>query len=303
MLPSGHKARKYDRSKARNSEKWLASAPWAQGRKAGCFGRIAIRRVVWDGSSDPRQFMRANELRCHRKHRREEAIDERKKGAKVLIKAIIFDFDGTVIDTETVWYRAFREAFEAYGVDLTVEMYAPCIGTGYQAFNPFEYLATDLHLPIDLKAFRSSVEARHAELMTAEKMRDGVREYLAKARSQGLKIGMASSSSRQWVEHFIEKLNIAHYFDCIRTGSDVARVKPHPELYLQTLQCLEVDAKEAVAIEDSPNGSKAAMTAGIYCVTVPSLVTKGLDFEPVNCRLNSLTDLDFDLLVQQGSRS
>jgi len=219
-----------------------------------------------------------------------------------LVRAIIFDFDGTVIDTETLWYLAFRDAFKEYGVDLSIEMYAPCIGTGYQVFNPFEYLVTDLHLPVDLKAFRKSVEERHAERMSHQEMRDGVLDYLNAARRHNLRIGMASSSSRQWVERFIIKLHIDQYFDCIRTADDVSQVKPHPELYLQALQALAVEPREAIAIEDSPNGSKAAMAAGVYCVTVPSLITKDLAFGPVDYRLGSLTELSFDELLRQGAR-
>ncbi len=223
--------------------------------------------------------------------------------ASAVVKAIIFDFDGTVIDTEMVWYRAFRDAFKAHGVDLSVEMYAPCIGTGHETFNPFEYLATDLHLPIDLEAFRRGVEAHHAELMETEELREGVMHYLNAARSRRLKIGMASSSSRTWVEPFMERLKIRDYFHCIGTGDGVARVKPDPEVYRQTLNCLAVDANEAVAIEDSPNGAKAAKAAGIYCVLVPGPLTQSLAFDPVDCRLNSLTDLDFDLLLKQAGQS
>ena len=181
-----------------------------------------------------------------------------------MIRAIIFDFDGTVIDTETAWYIAFREAYKKYGVDLTLEMYSRCIGTSLHSFNPYEYLVTDLHLPIDLGAFRHAVQARHASLMDAETMRPGIVDYLNAAAAQGIKIALASSSKLDWVERFLEKLQIREYFDCIRTANDVERVKPDPELYLQTLQCLGVKADEAIAIEDSPNGAKAAVAAGVH---------------------------------------
>lgn len=218
-----------------------------------------------------------------------------------MVKAIIFDFDGTVIDTEMVWYNAFRDAYREHGVELTVEMYAPCIGTSHHAFNPFEYLVTDLHLPIDLKAFRRAVEARHAELMKTQGIREGILDYLHGARSKGLKIGMASSSSREWVERYTTNLKIREYFDCIRTANDVAQVKPDPEVYLRTLQGLDVAANDAVAIEDSPNGAKAAKAAGLYCIVVPGMLTLDLDFGPVDRRLNSLADLALeDLLSQRG---
>lgn len=221
------------------------------------------------------------------------------KGGCLLIKAIIFDFDGTIIDTESAWYAAFREAYQNYGVDLTLEMYSQCIGTSLHAFNPYEYLKTDLHLPIDLEAFRRAVHARHAALVDAEEMRAGIFDYLQEARNRGLKIGLASSSGEEWVEHFLGKLQIRRYFDCLRTAGNVQHVKPDPELYLQTLRCLGVAASEAVAIEDSPHGTAAAKAAGVYCLTVPNAITKRLPFERASHFAESLADIDFnDLLAQ-----
>ena len=214
-----------------------------------------------------------------------------------MIRAIIFDFDGTVIDTETAWYIAFRDAYKEHGVDLTLEMYSLCIGTSLQAFNPYEYLVVNLHLPIDLDSFRQSVHERHATLMDAEKMRPGIMDYLNSARAKRLKIALASSSKLYWVEKFLEKLQIREYFDCIRTANDVEHVKPDPELYLQTLQCLGVKADEAIAIEDSPNGAKAAVAAGVHCVVVPNTITKLLEFERFSQMANSLTEIDFDDLL------
>lgn len=219
-----------------------------------------------------------------------------------MIKAIIFDFDGTIIDTETAWYTAFREAYEEYGVDLPLELYAQCIGTSLHHFNPYEYLRTDLHLPIEPESFRQAVHQRHAALMDSEEMREGIADYLREARSRGLKIGLASSSHEDWVEHFLQKLQIRGYFDCLRTADDVRHVKPDPELYLQTLKCLGVAESEAVAIEDSPHGTAAADAAGIYCLTVPNAVTKHLTFHRTHHLANSLTDVDFNDLLQRSHR-
>lgn len=109
-----------------------------------------------------------------------------------MIKALVFDFDGTIIDTETAWYIAFRDAYKEHGVDLTLEMYSQCIGTSLKTFNPYEYLITDLNLPIDREAFRESVQLQHAALMNKEKVRPGIQEYLEQAREAGLKLAVAS---------------------------------------------------------------------------------------------------------------
>lgn len=220
-----------------------------------------------------------------------------------MLKAIIFDFDGTIIDTETAWYEAFRDAYREHNVDLTVELYSGCIGTSLHTFNPYEYLVTELKLPVNLDALRISVRAQHTALMEKEILRPGVLDYLKAAKEAGLRIGLASSSSREWIDRYLTRLGIADYFECIRTADDVEKVKPDPELYLKTLACLGVEPHEAVAIEDSPNGARAAAAAGMYSVVIPNRITSLLEFEPCNYRLDSLCDLDFRHLMTnpQGS--
>lgn len=220
-----------------------------------------------------------------------------------MIKAIIFDFDGTIIDTETAWYEAFRDAYREHDVELTVELYSGCIGTSLHTFNPYEYLVTELKLPVNLDALRAAVRTQHSTLMEKEELRPGVLDYLKAAKEAGLRIGLASSSSREWIDRYLTKLGVASYFDCIRTADDVEKVKPDPELYLQALAGLGVEPQEAVAIEDSPNGARAAAAAGLYSVIIPNRITSLLEFEPCNYRLDSLADLDFRHLLAnpQGS--
>ncbi|MGN7456364.1 HAD family hydrolase [Paenibacillus pasadenensis] len=209
-------------------------------------------------------------------------------------KAVIFDFDGTIIDTETAWYTAFRDAYKEHGVDLSLDMYSGCIGTSLHRFNPYEYLMTDLGLPIDKAEFRDAVHLRHARLMEREAIRPGVQSYLDEARRQGMRIGLASSSKREWVVKFLAQLGLLDYFEVIRTADDVEQVKPHPALYLQTMEALGVQPEETVAIEDSPNGAKAAHAAGIRCVVAPNAITRGLEFGPCTHLADSLEQIDFN---------
>lgn len=214
-----------------------------------------------------------------------------------MIKAIIFDFDGTILDTESAWYEAFREAYTARGAELTVETFATCIGTSLDAFNPYDFINTLIDQPVEPEAFKQEVHSRHAALMEREQMRTGIQAYLDAARQAGLKIGLASSSSRIWIDKHLELLGIGHYFDCIRTSDDVAKVKPDPELYRQAMDCLGVEPHETVAIEDSPNGSRAAIAAGMHCVVVPNRITRLLVFEPACLMAECLADIDFERLV------
>ncbi|MFX3633160.1 MAG: HAD family hydrolase [Candidatus Pristimantibacillus sp.] len=216
-----------------------------------------------------------------------------------MIKAIIFDFDGTILDTETAWYYAFRDAYKEHGVDLTLDLYSQCIGTSLHQFNPYEYLMTELKLPIDKQLFKQSVHDQHSALMNQEQIRPGIIEYLNLAKESGLKIGLASSSSIKWVEKYLNQLGIRDYFECIRTSEDVVHVKPDPELYIQALKGLGVDASEAIAIEDSPNGARAAAAAGMHCIVVPNAITKLLSFDEPNTyhQGECLTHIDLNKML------
>ncbi|MFD1955459.1 HAD family hydrolase [Paenibacillus thailandensis] len=214
-----------------------------------------------------------------------------------MIKAIVFDFDGTILDTETPWFEAFREAYRARGAELSLETFSACIGTSLDAFNPYEFINTLIEKPVEPESFKKEIRDRHAALMKQVRMQPGIQAYLDAAKQAGLKIGLASSSSRAWIDKHVNLLGIAHYFDCIRTSDDVNKVKPDPELYRQALEALNVSPQEAVAIEDSPNGSRAAVAAGMHCVVVPTPVTRSLAFDPACLMADCLTDVEFERLV------
>lgn len=214
-----------------------------------------------------------------------------------MLKAIIFDLDGTIIDTETAWYVALNELYQEHGVELSLELYSTCIGTDLTAFNPYEYLITELHVQVDPDEFKNKVRQRYDHLMTKEQIRPGVRDYLEQARAAGIKLAVASSSNREWVERHLQQLGVLDYFDVIRTADDVRKVKPDPELYQQAIAALGVEPQEAIAVEDSPNGARAAAAAGLHCLVVPNTITSTLQFDLPHQRVTSLTDLAFGELL------
>lgn len=214
-----------------------------------------------------------------------------------MIKAMIFDFDGTIIDTETPWFNVFRDAYSEHGVELTFELYSQCIGTNNSAFNPYKYLITEHKLPIDPDAFQKMIHERYDVLMESQQIRPGIIDYLEKARAAGLRIGLATSSSREWIDKHMEALGIDHYFEAISTADDVPMVKPDPALYQRTLSLLGVEPSKAVAFEDSPNGARAAVAAGIHCIVIPNTVTSLMAFDMPHQRLGCLSELAFDDLL------
>ncbi|MBM7566705.1 HAD-IA family hydrolase [Paenibacillus sacheonensis] len=218
-----------------------------------------------------------------------------------MIKAIIFDFDGLIYDTEVPEYKAFQEIYAEHGHELELGVWGQCIGTYNSAFNPYDHLEACLGRTLDRQELRSRHKAKFDRLMEAETIRPGVESYLATARALGLRVGLASSSSREWVTGHLAKLNVATYFECIRVRDDVRLVKPDPELYVQVIEAFGIAPNEAVAFEDSPNGAKAAKAAGLYCVAVPNGITRELTFGEVDLRLDSMTDMKLEAVISRLS--
>jgi beta-phosphoglucomutase-like phosphatase (HAD superfamily) len=115
----------------------------------------------------------------------------------------------------------------------------------------------------------------------------------------GLYLGLASSSSCKWVIDHLTRLGLVDYFDCICASDDVVHTKPDPELYLSVLRGLGVSAKEAIALEDSPIGIRAAKQAGLFCVAVPNPLTSQLALTQADLQLGSLAEMPLQQLLDK----
>jgi putative hydrolase of the HAD superfamily len=193
------------------------------------------------------------------------------------MKAIIFDFDGTMIDTESLWYEMSKGILEKeFGFELPLEKFATFIGTSDEKL--LQYYLEEVGEQFIKDDFNEKLERLMNERVEHLDMRPGFLTFFQQVKAEGVKIGLATSSTRGWVEPFLQRFQILNDFDAICTRDDVSNVKPDPELYLLALEKLEVKAEEAVAIEDSVNGSAAAIKAGIHCIVIPNPVTKHLTF-------------------------
>lgn len=211
-----------------------------------------------------------------------------------MLKAIIFDFDGTIVDTESAEYLSWKEIYEEYGCDLPIELWAQNVGTIGGPFDPYLHLEERTGFVSEREKLDIQRRRRHQELLKEATILPGVVTLIHQAQAKGLWIGLASSSSRAWVEGNLDRLGLLPYFDCIRTSDDVLHVKPDPELYQSALEELGVTSDEAIAFEDSVHGATAAKRAGIHCVVVPNQVTKHMVFRFADQCLISLEDFNLD---------
>jgi HAD superfamily hydrolase (TIGR01509 family) len=216
------------------------------------------------------------------------------------IKALIFDFDGLILDTETPDVHAWQNIYAEHGVSFPLESWGQIIGgMGASDFDAGIHLQSLLGRPMDLQALRALQNQISHSLVEQQALMPGVLGYLHEAKRLGLRLAIASSSRHSWVDPHAERLGIFHYFDTVICADDVGigRTKPYPDLFLLALDQLGVRKQEAIIFEDSPNGVRAAQSAGIFVVAVPNPVTSLLSIENANLTLTSLTDLSLpDLL-------
>lgn len=212
-----------------------------------------------------------------------------------MLRAIVFDFDGLILETETPVFQAWSEVFADHGLEVSIDFWQTIIGSRYDAYAELERRAG---VTLDRDEIQRLRRAREQELVERLEIQPGVVELRAEALAAGVRLAVASSSTRAWVTGHLARLGIAEGWDCIRTRDDVEHVKPAPDLYLAALACLGVRAEEAIAIEDSPNGLAAARAAGMRTLAVPGPLTRGLDFSQADLVADSLAGMTLDRLAR-----
>lgn len=213
-----------------------------------------------------------------------------------MIKAVIFDFDGVILDTETPDYETWQDEFHRCGVEFNRSMWSEYIGGGPTLFDIPGHLEELVGRPSDPKRLLARRRDYLARIKT-QPVLPGITEYLRGASKLDMKIGIASSSSRQWVEGHLTERHLIGYFNSIITRDDVAKVKPDPELYLRCAALLNVKPQSCIVIEDSKNGLAAAKTAGMTCIIVPNPMTADMDLKLADLRLNVLSDMPFETML------
>jgi HAD superfamily hydrolase (TIGR01509 family) len=209
--------------------------------------------------------------------------------------ALIFDFDGLILDTETCTYQAVVEIFAEHGAALDEAWWLSTLGT---ADHPHwtEHLAAQVGRPVDHTALVARREARRLPAIEALTACDGVAALLDAADAAGVPTAVASSSASDWVVPHLERLGLRHRFRAVVTrddvGDDPARTKPAPDLFVAAAAALRVNPACCVVLEDSPNGVAAGRAAGMAVVAVPGPMTRTLDFEAADLVAASLADLD-----------
>jgi HAD superfamily hydrolase (TIGR01509 family) len=214
------------------------------------------------------------------------------------VAAVVFDFDGIVLDSETPEYESHRQIYERCGVPLTVEDWCDAIGVWTQGHDDrrFETLCARTSDPPQRDAYFAERQRIFETLLPPEPMR-GIRELLTALDAAGIPAAIASTSPARWVVPAAERIGIRGLFDAIVTGDEVRQRKPAPDVYLEAARRLGVDPAEAVAIEDSGPGVAAARAAGMTVVAIPHWLTRTHDLTGAHLQVAHAGELTLDRLT------
>ncbi|MGZ9586496.1 HAD family hydrolase [Paenibacillus marinisediminis] len=213
------------------------------------------------------------------------------------IKALAFDFDGLILDTETTSYHAYRDVFRYYGQDISFDKWQCWVGGIHTHTLACDYLEELLEQRIDRDEVIQLEKRIFQEMILSQDLLPGVVDVLEAGKRMGLKLALASSASSEWAIGHLKRYDLVAYFDVLQTRDDAIYVKPHPEIYQKAIQALGVNPREMIAFEDSQVGTLAAKAAGAYCVAVPNSMTKHHAFEHVDLRLSSLCEMPLEDMI------
>lgn len=183
-------------------------------------------------------------------------------------RAVVFDMDGLLLDTEVLWQRSEEELFRRHGNTFSLGDKLQVIGTSFD--HTARFFAERLGQPLERgpELVRELLDLMHVEVRREVAARPGAVELVERLRGQ-VPLGLASNSPRFLVDEALRSAGLADAFDAVVTSDDVERPKPEPDLYLLACQRLGAAPGETLALEDSPSGVAAAKAAGLDCIAVP----------------------------------
>lgn len=214
------------------------------------------------------------------------------------LRAILFDMDGTLIDSEPLWREAQVEVYPRYGMDVTYDMLEETMGMRLDEI--VEHWMEKFGTTVDVEEVALQVNERALALILEKgEPRVGVEKALSVVKKMGYKTAVASSSDKEVMERILDKLGVTKDFDLIHSAQKEIHGKPHPAVYLATAEALGVEPSDCVVVEDSVNGVLAAKAAHMKCIAVPDSSERNKkEFGIADVVLDSLEALNSEVLEQ-----
>ncbi len=219
------------------------------------------------------------------------------------VGVVIFDFDGVILDSETPEYLAWKTVYARYGLEFPLASWLQNIGRNdgpFDPLGPFRRATSPVAPDTAATLWQEQRTTLEREFLTPL---PGVLRLLEGLRRQRMRTGIASSSRISRVRELLTELGLEDQFDAVACGDEVARAKPAPDVYLLAARRLGAAPTACVALEDSEHGVRAAKSAGMWCIAVPSDLTRSMDFSAADLVVASLADVTPATIAAMGERA
>ena len=218
-----------------------------------------------------------------------------------MIEAVIFDFDGLILETEMPQYQTWRRAFEAYGLELPITEWIEILGRNSNYADFPGRIAEQSGQAVDRDALTTRIRTESLEIIEAQPVLPGVVDRIEEADRMGFMLAVCSGSSRAWIASHLGRLGLLRRLPTRVCSEDTIQHKPLPDPYLKTAETLDVEPSRCLVFEDSPNGIAAAKAAGMFAVAVPTAMTADQDFSNADIVLSSLSDMTIAQMLDRFS--
>lgn len=211
-----------------------------------------------------------------------------------MLKAVLFDMDGVIVDTEPLHYKAYYQMFDAVNIDVSDELYASF--TGQSTLSICRKLCSHFNLsetPETLVALKRKYFKTIFETVKDLHLIDGVLDLIKDYHNNGITLVLASSASMVTINNVFDRFDLNQYFIDKLSGADLKASKPHPEIFIKAAKASGYKKSECIVIEDSTNGITAAKAAGIYCVGFKSPHSKKQDYSIADLLIDNFNDIAF----------
>ena len=212
-------------------------------------------------------------------------------------QAVLFDFDGTIIDTETPGFESHARFFAEHGVPLSVEQWCTCIGTIQSDTHWFDWLCARTESPPTYEHFKKRIQRYYREHLRLEPM-PGIVTLLDELARAGIPAAIASNAPRGWVTRSLDRVGLRTRFAAIVTSDQVHRGKPDPEVYLEAARRVRANPAACVAVEDSGPGLAAARAAGMKTVVIPHALNRTHDLTGADLTAATASELSLAVLCR-----
>lgn len=215
-----------------------------------------------------------------------------------MIKTVIFDMDGVIVDTEPVHHYAYNQHFEQLNIEVNAEMYASF--TGNSTKNIFERLKIQFNLAEEVNALVETKRNLFNDAFDNKEdlyLLDGVGDLIKDLYDNGMQLILASSSATVTIIRVFNRFGLHKYFTHIVSGEDFPKSKPHPAIFLRAAELANTPVENCIVIEDSTNGIMAAKAAGIYCIGYDSFHSKLQDYSLADVVITDFKELSYERIL------